>query len=87
MGSIPGEGKIPWRRKCNPLQYSCLKNPMDRGGWRAIVHGVAKELDTTQQLNTRLENNCSTPSTKEKKKKNEKGSMKTFPLKHTGANS
>ena len=50
---------------------------MDRGGW----------LDTTEQLNTRLENNCSTPSTKEKKKKNEKGSMETFPLKHTGANS
>ena len=44
-------------------------------------------MDTTEQLNTRLENNCSTPSTKEKKKKNEKGSMETFPLKHTGANS
>ena len=58
---------------------------MDRGGWRAIVHGVAKELDTTEQLNTRLENKCSTPSTM--KKKNEKGSVETFPLKHTGANS
>ena len=41
MGSIPGEGNG------NPLQYSCLKNSMDRGAWRAIVHGVAKELDTT----------------------------------------
>ena len=58
---------------------------MDRGGWRAIVHGVAKELDTTEQLNTRLENKCSTPSTMKKKK--EKGSVETFPLKHTGANS
>ena len=29
------------------LQYSCLENPMDRGAWRATVHGVAKELDTT----------------------------------------
>ena len=30
-----------------PLQYSCLENPMDRGTWRAITHGVAKESDTT----------------------------------------
>ena len=35
----------------NSLQYSCLKNLMDRGAWRAIVHGVAKESDTTQWLN------------------------------------
>ena len=36
-------GKIPWRRENgNPLQYSCLENPMDRGAWRATVHGVAK---------------------------------------------
>ena len=35
-------GLIPWRRKCNPLHYSCLGNPMDRGAWRATVHGVAK---------------------------------------------
>ena len=32
-GSIPGFWKIPWRRKCNPLQYSCLENPMDGGAW------------------------------------------------------
>ena len=31
----------------NPLQYSCLENAMERGAWRATVHGVAKELDTT----------------------------------------
>ena len=43
--------KIPWKRACNPLQYSCLENPMDRGGWRATIHGVAKESDTTQRLN------------------------------------
>ena len=35
----------------NPLQYSCLENPMDRGAWWATVHGVVKELDTTEQLN------------------------------------
>jgi len=32
---------------CNPLQYSCLENPTDRGAWRVIVHGVVKESDTT----------------------------------------
>ena len=35
-------GKVPWRRNGNPLQYSCLENPMDRGAWRATVHGAAK---------------------------------------------
>ena len=40
-GSIPGFGKIPWRRKCNPLQYSCLGNPMGRGAWWATAYGVA----------------------------------------------
>ena len=40
-------GKIPWRRKWQPLRYSCLGNPMDRGAWRAIVHGVTKDWDTT----------------------------------------
>ena len=34
--------KIPWRRECNPLWYSCLENPGDRGTWRATVHRVAK---------------------------------------------
>ena len=42
MGSIPGVGKNPWRRAWNPLQYSCLENPMDRGVWWGIVHRVAK---------------------------------------------
>ena len=31
-----------WRRKWQPLQYSCLENPMDRGAWQAMVHGVAE---------------------------------------------
>ena len=34
----------------NPLQYSCLENPMDGGAWLATVHGIGKELDTTERL-------------------------------------
>ena len=41
-GSIPGSGRSPGEGHSNPLQYSCLQNPMDRGAWRAIVHGAAK---------------------------------------------
>ena len=46
--SIPGSGRPPGGGNGNPLEYSCLGNPMDRGGWQATVHGVAKESDTTQ---------------------------------------
>ena len=42
LGSIPGSGRTPKEGNGNPLQYSCLGNPMDRGGWWATVHGVAK---------------------------------------------
>ena len=38
----PWVRKIPWRREWQPLQYSCLENPMDRGDWGATVHGIAK---------------------------------------------
>ena len=41
-GSIPGLGRSPREGNGNPLQYSCLGNPMNRGAWWAIVHGVAK---------------------------------------------
>ena len=41
-GSILGPGRSPGEGDGNPLQYSCLGNPMDRGAWRARVHGVAK---------------------------------------------
>ena len=47
MGSIPGWERSPWKRHGNLLQYSCLKNFMDRGAWQATVHGFA-ELDTTE---------------------------------------
>ena len=44
-GSISGLGKSPGEGNGNPLQYSCLGNPMDGRAWQATVHGVAKELD------------------------------------------
>ena len=42
QGSIPGSGRSPGKGNGDPLQCSCLENPMDRGAWLAIVHGVAK---------------------------------------------
>ena len=42
VGLIPGSGRSPGEGNGNPLQYSYLGNPMDRGAWQAIVHGVAK---------------------------------------------
>ena len=45
--SIPESGRFPGGGHGNPLQFSCLENPMDRGAWWATVHLVAKELDTT----------------------------------------
>ena len=41
-GSVPGSGRSPGEGNGNPLQYSCLENPMDRGAWRATVYGVTK---------------------------------------------
>ena len=43
-GLIPGSGRSPGGENGNPLQYSCLGNPMDRGAWRATVHRVTKSL-------------------------------------------
>ena len=42
LGLIPGSGRSPGEENGNPLQYSCLENPMDGGAWSATVHGVAK---------------------------------------------
>ena len=46
-GSIPGSGRSPGEGNSNPLKYSCLRNPVDRGAWWAIVHGFKKESDMT----------------------------------------
>ena len=40
--SIPGLGRSPGEGNGNAIQFSCLENPMDRGGWQSIVHGIAK---------------------------------------------
>ena len=42
LGSIPGLGRFPGEGNGNPLQYSCLENPMGRGVWQATVHGITK---------------------------------------------
>ena len=42
LGLIPGLGRYPGEGRGNPLQYSCLRNPMDRGAWWAAVRGIAR---------------------------------------------
>ena len=62
LGSIPGLGRIPGEGNGNPLQYSCLENPMGRGVWQATVHGVTESR-------TRLSNqHFSSPQILERKK-------------------
>ena len=46
LGSIPALGRFLGEGNGNPLQYSCMGNPMDRGAWQTTVHGIA-ESDTT----------------------------------------
>ena len=57
LGLIPGLGRFPGEGNGNPLQYSCLENPMDAGAWWATVHGVSKSWTrlsdfTSLSLNT-----------------------------------
>ena len=49
-GSIPGSGRLPGGGHGNPLQFSCLENPMDRGAWRAAVHWITKSWTGLKQL-------------------------------------
>ena len=46
-GSIPGLGRSPKEENGNPVQHSCLGNPMDRGAWWAPIHGITNKSDTT----------------------------------------
>ena len=52
VGSIPGLGRSPGVGNGNQLQYSSLRNAMDRGAWQATVHGVAKSWTTTECAHT-----------------------------------
>ena len=51
-GSIPGLERSPGGEHGNPLQYSCLENPMDRGAWRTRIHGLAKSQTWSERLST-----------------------------------
>ena len=54
MGSISGSGRVSGRWYGNPLQYSCLENPMDKGAWQATVHLVAKGWMQLKQLSVHV---------------------------------
>ena len=49
-GLVPGSGRSPGEGNGTPLQYSCLENPMDRGAWQTVIHGVTKSQ--TEDTNT-----------------------------------
>ena len=57
VDSIPGLGRSPGEGNGNPLQNSCLGNPMDKEAWWATVHGVTKESDMTERLNNNNSSN------------------------------
>ena len=52
LGLIPGLGRSPGGGHGNPLQYSCLENPMDRGAWRAIIHEVTELAQLSNSAHT-----------------------------------
>ena len=62
MGSVPGWGRSSGGGNGNPLQYSYLENPMDRGAWRATVHGVAKEWNVIEPLSRHIHPGVSYPN-------------------------
>ena len=57
-GFDPWVGKIPGEGNGNPLQYSCLENPMDRGAWQTTVQGLAKNRTGLKQLSTHAHTKC-----------------------------
>ena len=58
VGLIPGSGRFPGGGKSNPLQYSCLENPMDGGAWQAAVHGVTKSQTQLKRLSMHASRHC-----------------------------
>ena len=58
--SIPGSGRSPGGRHGNPVQYSCLENPMDRGAWWATVHGVIEWLTLSLHFHQEEDKACNT---------------------------
>ena len=61
--SIPESGRSPGGGRGNPLQYSCLEDPMDRGAWQATVHSTGKSRTWLQRLNARAHTHTHTPCT------------------------
>ena len=57
-GSVPGSRRSPGGGNGNPLQYSCLENPMDKGAWRVTVHGVLKTLTWLKPVSTQHTHMC-----------------------------
>ena len=55
LGSTPGLGRSPGEGNGNPLQYSCLKNPMDRGAWQGMVRKIAKSRTRLKRLSMRAD--------------------------------
>ena len=68
VGSIPGSGRSPGGGHGNPLLYSSLENPMERGAWQTTVHGVAEsdKIEVTQHAHKTLKTPCtvSTPNSR-----------------------
>ena len=60
LGSIPGSGRCRGVGNCNPLQYSCLENSLDRGAWQATVHGVSKSQTQLNDLSARTHTHART---------------------------
>ena len=54
LGSIPGLGRSPGEENGKPLQYYCLENPMDRGAWKAAIHGIAKSRTRLSDFTSHL---------------------------------
>ena len=81
LDSIPGSGRSPGEGNGNPLQYSCLENPMDREAWRGTVHGVAKSQVWWSSTHTHTHTHtCSSPSWRHQTLSTAKAAPTSLPL-------